>query len=353
MHMLDDLTENTFLSAMKGKTGEELSLLNRIGPRGMIVISDLTGIFSKPSEARAAILSQLRMIYDGEMTKHSGSKGKPISWKGQLGIIAGSTPSIYKKFEEVAMMGERFMYYRLKDYGAENAGKIALNRVGGVDNTNKELAELYDKYLKEVVLYTMSKSELVLSDVVKEHLIQTAMLAERIRTVAGFDWKNEVIINIPIPAMPMRTALQLAVLAKSLLAMKRHETKDDGVDLGQEEFDIIDWCAYSLANEEKRACLRVLATLGDSLYTSTASVSDVIGLPTHVTRSILQVLAAVKVVDRSGNGDGLTWRIANRKDKNFIRRVENVAETVLEGRQTSLEDVGENNEEAERIWNKN
>lgn len=352
MHQIDDLTENTFLSAMKSKGGGEMSLLNRIGPRGMIVISDLTGIFSKPAEARAAILSQLRMIYDGEMTKHSGSTSKAISWKGQLGIIAGSTPSIYKNLEEVAMMGERFMYYRLKDYSAQKAGHIALNRAGGVASANKELAELYDRYLKEVVLYTMSKGDIVLSDVVKDHIINTAIFAENIRSVAGFDYKGENIISIPVPAMPMRTALQLSVLAKAQLAMKRHELKDDNAELGENELKIIDWCAYSLANEEKRACLRALASFSNEVYVSTSKIADVIGLPTHITRSILQVLSSVKVVDRSGDGSGLTWKITNKSDSDFVKRVEGVFEDMVIDRVSTNEDEGESDREADRIWDK-
>ncbi len=121
LHRVDDLTENTFLSAM---AGADKSLLTKIGKHGMIVISDLTVLFSKSSEARSTILSQFRMIYDGEMTKHAGNLPEPLKWEGYVGILAGSTPSIYVNFEEVADMGERFIYYRMKPFNAVKATNV-------------------------------------------------------------------------------------------------------------------------------------------------------------------------------------------------------------------------------------
>src|SRR3990167_8932278 len=90
IHRIDDLTENTLISGMNSK---ENSLLLQIGPVGMLLISDLTALFSKNQESRDAILGQLRLVYDGELTKSFGNQ-KPVTWKGSLGVVAGSTPSI-------------------------------------------------------------------------------------------------------------------------------------------------------------------------------------------------------------------------------------------------------------------
>ncbi|GAF89504.1 unnamed protein product, partial [marine sediment metagenome] len=58
IHKVDDITENTFLTGSKGND----SFLNKIGSNGIISISDMTVLFSKNSESRGAVLSQLRMI---------------------------------------------------------------------------------------------------------------------------------------------------------------------------------------------------------------------------------------------------------------------------------------------------
>ncbi len=344
LHRVDDLTENTFLSGMKlGKkdgTKREPSLLHRIGKHGMIVISDFTVIFSKSTETRAAILSQFRMIYDGEMTKFSGTSDEANTWQGSLGVLAGSTPSIYHHFEEVADMGERFIYYRMKDYDPEKATKISMGRKLYGKALDEKLAELYSDYIKEVVL-TAGDEEIILDEAVQERVLQIASLAEKIRTTVHVDFRERTIDRIPTPAMPMRVALQLTSIAKALCMIRKHETGE--AKLGDKDLEIIDWCGYSLANEEKRAVLKVLASVkyGESMRTTT--VADKIGLYTRVIGNILQNLASVGVVKRSGDGDSLMWRIGRESDWNAVRRIEKLdtIEDIEERENTSEDDVSE------------
>lgn len=317
MHRVDDVTENTFLSGAKATGGQQISLLNRIGPHGMMVISDMTVIFSKSPESRATILSQFRMIYDGEMIKFSGTSDKAISWKGYLGIIAGSTPSIYTHFEEVADMGERFIYYRMKDYDAEKATKLSMERKMNGKELDGNLSDMYMEYLKEVIIGTEGKS-MELSETVKNRIIQIAMLAERIRTPVHLDWQR-VMDKLPVSAMPMRVALQLSSIAKGLMIMR-------GEELSEKDIEIIEWCGYSLANEEKRTCLRVLAEAPHKAGMTTSTIADRIGLSTDITRVIMQNLSATGVIQRSGSGDALTWYIKTKEDLDIIRRIEGVKE---------------------------
>lgn len=316
LHRIDDLTENTFLSGMKmGKGSGESSLLLRIGSLGMIVISDLTVLFSKSSESRQSILSQFRMIYDGEMIKHSGTSDKALTWKGYLGVIAGSTPSIYANFEEVADMGERFIYYRMKDYDPEKATRLAMSRkIYGKDLDDK-LASLYAQYIKDTVL-SYSGGDIVLPQTIMDRILQISMFAEKIRTVAHTDF-YKTIDRIPVSAMPMRVSLQLISMAKGLSIMRNG-------DLGENDLAIIDWCGYSLANEEKRACLKILASVSYNDYLSTQNIADRIGLSTTVVGTILQNLSAVDVLVRTGSDKGLMWAIKHESHWGIIRRVEKI-----------------------------
>lgn len=321
LHRVDDLTENTFLSGAAGN--KDFSLLNKIGAKGMIVMSDLTVLFSKQKETRATILSQFRMIYDGEMIKHVGNKDKSIVWKGYLGIIAGSTPSIYSHFEEVSDMGERFIYYRMKDYNAEKATRLSMQRKMYGKDLDDKLSNLYAEYLKEVVT-SHNDEPIALSEVAQERILSIAMFAENIRTPIHTDFKERIIDKIPVPAMPMRVALQLTAIAKGLAVLRKYET--GYAILTDEDYAMIDWCGYSLANEEKRACLKVLATLPLSGWMTTQNVADDIGLSTGITKLILQNLASVKVVKRGGGLDALTWKIDKEADWNIIRRIERITE---------------------------
>lgn len=323
MHRIDDMTENTFLSGSNmGKEKGEPSLLKRIGVLGMLVVSDFTVLFSKNTESRNAILAQFRMIYDGEMTKFSGTSDKPITWKGALGVLAGSTPSIYRHFEEVADMGERFIYYRMKDYSPEKATRLAMSRKIYGKELDEKLACLYGDYIKEIIINYSNNGnkEIELPQNVLDRILQISVFAENVRTIAHMDFYR-VIDKIPVPAMPMRISLQLISIAKGLYVMRNGNLTED-------DLNIIDWCGYSLANEEKRACLKVLGTLEFNTFMTTQNIADKIGLDTSVIRNLLQNLNAINVLDRTGGDEGLMWRIKSKNDYEIVRRIEKIKDTL-------------------------
>jgi hypothetical protein len=340
MHRIDDLTENTFLSGGKAKGGGEVSLLNRIGPMGMIVISDFTVIFSKSPEMRASILGQLRMVYDGEMTKFSGSSDKSIMWKGYLGMIAGSTPSIYSKFEEVADMGERFIYYRMKPYDVEKATRISLQRKVFGKELDTKLSDMYSKYLTE----SLENAEDVpaLSIQMYERIVKISMFAAILRTPTHYNQYIRAVDKIPVSEMPMRVALQLQNIARGISVMNFN---DHGHwDLLEKDIQDVEWCAYSLANEESRACLRILANVEYDTSIKGQTIADKIGLDTNITRMHLQHLAAIGILTRHGDESGLTWTIASEDNWRIIRRLEGIEESIIiEEREVSEEEQEEKN----------
>jgi hypothetical protein len=315
LHILDDITENTFLSGGVAKGGGDVSLLTRIGKSGMLSISDLTVLFSRNAESRNAILSQFRMLYDGKMTKMVGNKDKPLVWEGFLGVIAGSTPSIYSHMEEVADMGERFMYFRMKPYNERKASQVALSRPFGGKALDNKLSELYGQYIKTVVT-SCKTTEIKLPERYIEQIIDIAIFAEKVRTINKVDKYTKTIERIPSTAMPMRTALQLLNIAKALYLMRESE----GGVFGDSDMDIISWLGWSLGNEEKRAVLLLLNQQGMSV--STQAIADNIGLSTSVIGAVLQNLASTKLVTRTGSGSGLLWDISDSKVRNFISRID-------------------------------
>jgi len=341
MHQVDDLTENTFLSSMNVKGGQDFSLLNKIGPTGMIVISDLTVIFSKNSDSKNAILSQLRMIYDGEMTKMSGNKSEPTKWKGKLGIIAGSTPSVYAHFEDVADMGERFVYFRMKEYDERKATHLALSRGLYGRELDEKLATLYGDYVMEAgqAYIADGSPTITIPEDAVSRIIDVSMFAERIRTTAHKDFKGEKIIKIPCPAAPMRVAQQLFAVLKGLAVIQFHETGK--YIIREKDIECVEWCGWSLANEEKRAVLKIFAE-EDYLYPfKTSTVADKIGLDTSTTGIILQNLAAVGVLNRTGSDSTLSWSINHKEDWEIVRRINNIAYTLgLEQREETDEEQG-------------
>lgn len=328
IHRVDDLTENTFLSGMLTAKGEkDISLLKRIGSNGIIVISDFTVIFSKSPESRSAILGQLRMVYDGEMSKYSGTKSEPITWRGSLGILAGSTPSIYSHFEEVADMGERFIYYRMKPYDVEKATRRSLNRTVYGRELDETISEFFADYIKDAVKKCSGVEIPQISLEVYERIIQIAMFAANLRTPTHYDKYQKTIDKVPCPEMPMRVALQLQTVAKGLSVMRYYDT--GSFDLTEEDIGYIEWCAYSLANEERRACLKILAEVDFNSPIQTTTIGDKVGLSTEIIRMNLQHLAAIGIVERGGNNDKLTWQIKDKTNWEIIRRLEGIKDFVL------------------------
>lgn len=339
IHQVDDLTENTLLSGMRAGKGENPSLLHKIGSHGIMVISDLTVLFSKSAETRGTILSQFRLLYDGKMTKHSGAMAKTLEWKGYLGVIAGSTPSIYSLFEEVADMGERFVYFRMKDFDPIKATHLALNRGKYGKELDEGLGDAYDEYIRDICRNYNDKN-IELGDDINNQIGVIAEFAERIRTIAHIDRYSKEITRKPVPAMPMRVALQLSTLGKALKLM--------GV---ADVLPTIEWVAYSLANEEKRFVLKTLAGVPFEDSVTTATMSDLIGLDHSIVKTILQNLAATNVLVKKGDSNGLRWSFKYESDYNLVRRIENIDFVEkIENRDATIEDGDDLDQIAEEAW---
>lgn len=110
---LSSLTPQTLLSGFERK-GEPASLLLQIGEFGVLAFKDLTTVLTMHREARGQIIGQLREVADGKTEKSFGN-GLRIEWAGKLGLIAGVTPIIDEQHSFLAVMGERFLLYRMPE----------------------------------------------------------------------------------------------------------------------------------------------------------------------------------------------------------------------------------------------
>ena len=93
VHTISTLTENTFLSGMKLKAGQEASLLHRVGPKGVLVFKDFTTVLGLRDDRRTEILNQMREIYDGKIVKSTGN-GEDNNWEGKINVLAATTEVI-------------------------------------------------------------------------------------------------------------------------------------------------------------------------------------------------------------------------------------------------------------------
>ena len=326
IHQITDLTPNTFLSAYNaGKGKEPISMLHRIGEYGIMLFPDLTSLFSKEPQVMQEILGQLRHVYDGYLTKHTGNQ-EPMEWKGSLGIIAASTASLYDHFSRVADMGERFLYYRLRPFDRDKATNKALNRKLYGKDLDQHIGTLYREYLSSVALQTVSKAgkkgkkegKPLFTDKDNERLKEIAKFASIIRTPVHTDFKTRHVDRIPEPEMPMRTVLQLRGLALGMMVMNECETGKAA--LTEKNHRALEWCAFSLADDERRMTLQTLAQYPAGC--TAAGLAMVLGLPTHSVGYYLQQLDALKIARRTKGGSTADlWHMKEESDREIVLRL--------------------------------
>jgi hypothetical protein len=125
---LSSLTPQTLLSGFERK-GAPASLLLQIGEFGILAFNDLTTVLTMHREARAEIIGQLREVADGRTEKSFGN-GLRICWSGKLGLIAGVTPIIDEQHAFLAVMGERFVLWRMPEVTRRDLARRSLARRG-------------------------------------------------------------------------------------------------------------------------------------------------------------------------------------------------------------------------------
>lgn len=313
IHRIDDLTANTLIS---GTLGMENSLLGRIGDFGIISMDDLTVLFSKNAEERQAVLSQFRMLYDGRFSKSSGNRKDEMVWQGYVGMIAGSTPSIYRYFNEVADMGERFVSYRMQPFDSEKALDFILEHKHKSRDLDNLLADLFVTFLRESV--TRRTDDLLeLSSEIHQEIKLFARHCTLLRTPLHVDERSGLVDEFPEPEMPMRVMKQLEPLAVALQVVR-------GEKLDVEAIKPVLWVAYSLANDKRRAYLEAAIALEHHQKQVTSrSISAVTGLHTDIVKrgmDQLQALGLLELIDEDSGGQK-KWRLTNYDLTKMVKRL--------------------------------
>lgn len=92
--------------------GYRKGLLQRLGDKGLWIISDFSSVLSGREEIRNQVTSACREIFDGEY--HRTLKGANETWKGRVNVIAACTPAIDSYYRVHADLGERFIQIQVE-----------------------------------------------------------------------------------------------------------------------------------------------------------------------------------------------------------------------------------------------
>lgn len=319
IHRLDDLTPNTFIS---GSLGIEHSFLGRMGNHGIISMDDLTVLFSKNAEARGEILSQFRMIYDGRFSKSSGNRKEDMLWpingeRGYVGVISGSTPSIYRFLAEVADMGERFINYRMKPTDMHKMADFINKNTVPSEVLDEKLADLYRQFLKPLMDPIKSARFTVLSDEVKAAISHIAEYTTLLRTPVHIDERSGLVDDFPEVEGPGRIMKQLTYMAQGLQIINQGP-------LTTELIHTLEWSAWSLANDKRRAYLKAIIQLdyqGDKL--TAKGISAITGLHRDVVKKGLDQFQALGLITLESDAAGeYEWYLSCRPLREIVLRLD-------------------------------
>jgi hypothetical protein len=315
IYQLDDLTPNTFMS---GSLGMEGSLLGRIGAHGVISMDDLTVLFSKNAEARGEILSQFRMIYDGRFSKSSGNRKEPMEWKGYMGMLSGSTPSIYRFFAEVADMGERFVSYRMKSFDKHKAVEFISNNTLTAMDLDERIADVLKEFIIPLVSNDNNRQYATLTDETKLTIAEIAEHCTLLRTAVHTDERSGFVDEFPEPEMPFRVMKQLTYMAQGLQILNQGP-------LTPQLTQALEWVGWSLANDKRRAYLKCIVQLDYQGKKITArNISALTGLHKEVVRKGMDQLQALQVItlDREDDSGEYEWYLTHKGLKNITLRLD-------------------------------
>lgn len=319
VHFIDDLTEKSLLSGYKVK-GKEMSLLSQIG-NGIMAFSDFTTILSKNPLSKGEILTQLKMVYDGKFTKHTGT-GK-ISWEGKMGLIAASTPDIYSHLEAGRSMGERFLYYWLEQPTDEEvAQKQQDTQISSKDITNA-MKHFYEEYYNGIAAFVREKGlpKFSLTDEQKRAVRDAAIFCVNGKATVHTDFKSGKVDQIPNKAGVGRDNKTFDTLLHTLQLMDAYESDNFLLPVSDERIRLIEKCAYSSINRERRKILEILvAQGGKAISASDIGAKKGLGMERDSVEKYLIPLHAVGMI-RKKVGNPHTWYIDDEATISFVNRV--------------------------------
>ena len=296
------LTESSLLSGTpkREKAADARGgLLRAIGEFGILVCKDFTSILTMNRDARAAVLSALREVYDGAWTRHVGSDGgRELNWKGKLGFLGGVTPVIDEHHSVMASMGERFLIYRLPETDPEQQAFTALKNCR---RTAEMTAALSDSVKRVFAVGFSAEPRESTCAAYSSRLVSLATLVAHARSAVLRDGRTREVELVPDSEMPARLALGLAYLDDGMTAI--------GIDAA-ERWRLVCKVGMDCIPKGRRRVLVLLQERGVAV--STPAIAEELDLPTPTVRIALQDLTAHHVLTRikTGQGNADLWTLS-------------------------------------------
>jgi predicted transcriptional regulator len=205
IYPLSDLTPQTFLSGV------------------IITMKDFTTVLEMSPDKRAVILSQLREIYDGDISKGFGT-GETKRWTGKMGFIAGVTTIIDRRQTIYQMLGERFIQYKPIQPNRLAVAKQAMANSGLEKQMREEIQNAFTAYIEGVEI---SGKVMQAPEKYKERLLSLAAFCTQARSGVVRDSYSRDIVFVPEPELPTRLVKQYVSLFNAMSLTSGDYTEAD------------------------------------------------------------------------------------------------------------------------------
>lgn len=298
-YFLDALTENAFVSGMRGSV-DLLPLLNN----KCLIVKDFTTTLSQKEETVKKILGDLTSIYDDSFSKHSPMTGT-VTYHSFFSLLGCVTPQALNRHQRyMNQIGPRFIFYRVPSSSQDEVEKsfgvlwsVKDSRPGFRVAQEKVssycagvLSELKDLSLESESLDTQNYLNSLAKFIARARGMVITRLAEFLNE------KNEKVqfyepIEIQIEE-PFRALQQLRVLARSLAVVKGK------LKVGEEELKLVKEVALSSMPADRSLLLSVVVS--QNRYWTAKEVADAIGISHKTALRQLDELVTLKIMTKQG-----------------------------------------------------
>jgi hypothetical protein len=281
---LSDLTDKTLASGLTPDKGDDPSLLSRLS-NAVMVFKDFTTVLEMRREQRAAVLAQLREIYDGRFDKSWGT-GKELHWQGRLSVLAGVTSVIDRHYAVMNVLGQRFMLLRPEQPDRQDAGLRAL------ENCSEDGRQARDDLAADVrtFLADLPTERPVESEADRIAVVNLADFTTKARSTVERGGYSRELDYVPASEMPGRFARQLLSLGRGIALVHGRSA------IAAEDMARVRRVALDSIPTARRAVLQELARAPRTV----ARVTSAVRFSDTLVRRTLEDLKALDLIEEDG-----------------------------------------------------
>jgi hypothetical protein len=316
------ITKSTFISGKykEDKSGKvkNCSLLFHLTGK-VVLIKDFGTILGLHANDRTEIYSQLREIYDGAYKKAFGT-GAVISWQGKIGILAAVTPAIDRQFSVNALLGERFLHYRVFGSNRLAAAKCALKHTTGTARPRQVFRKAMVGFLHQ--FDNLDQVNVSVDASTDDRLATLACFCSSARASVIRNRFDRTLESMPEAEGPARLAKQFKLLATALAVVRGQS------EIGEDIYQLIAKVATDTMPRLRLVVLKAVWRLNqkEEKWYTTKEIGLESGTPTTTAKLKLENLHLLGLMERrtKGKGETAAYQWSPSKEMDSMVRISEV-----------------------------